>query len=176
VTVDPVARAYATIGLRPGASARELKEQYRKLAKTWHPDRWANDPVSQAEAAQRMRAINEAYATLHRLRRTRTSRRVEAPSAPHEADHWSTSHRSLTDAELDAIVGAIGGGSYFSLVLRALAWMAPMAAAFVVIQPIRQPDLTVVGPTRSDAIIGAVLFATGVFVFVYQLLTKRRGV
>ena len=61
--VDPLAHAYATIGLRPGSSARELKQQYKRLVKKWHPDRWANDPVNQADAAQKMRAINAAYYT-----------------------------------------------------------------------------------------------------------------
>ncbi|HET9834102.1 MAG TPA: J domain-containing protein, partial [Vicinamibacterales bacterium] len=166
-------RAYATIGLRSGASARELKEQYRKLAKTWHPDRWSNDPVSQAEAAQRMRAINDAYATLHRVQ---TAARVAAPPPrEHPADHWSVSHRSMTDEELDAIVRAIGSESDVSGVLRALAWMLPFAAAFVVLQPKRQTALFTTGPTRRDLVMGAILFSTGVLVLIYQKLTKRRA-
>ena len=175
MTVDPVARAYATIGLRPGASARELKERYRKLTKTWHPDRWANDPVSQAEAAQRMRAINDAYATLHRLQTAPTSSRVEAPAAPQAAEHRSPPPRPLTDEELDAIVGAIGSDSWVSRVLRVLAWSLPMVAAFVEIQPTRQPDLVVVPPTRRGVIMGAALFAAGVAILAHQKLTKRRG-
>src|SRR5690349_1827679 len=100
MTLDPVAHAYATIGLRPGAASQELKQRYKQLVKTWHPDRWANDPVNQAEAAQKMRAINAAYATLHR---EQTSQRVGSnqPTPPdHPADHWSASHRAMTPEEL----------------------------------------------------------------------------
>jgi len=174
VTVDPVARAYATIGLRPGASARALKEQYRKLAKTWHPDRWANDTASQAEAAQRMRAINDAYATLHRVRTVARSGNAEASTPTHSAEHWSTSHRTLDDEELDAIVRAIGSDSYFKRAIRSLAWMLPMAGALVVIQPSRSADLVAVGPNERDLIIGAVLFSVGVFAFLYQMTKHRK--
>lgn len=177
MTIDLVAHAYATIGLRPGASARELKDQYRKLVKTWHPDRWANDPVNQAEAAQRMRAINAAYATLHRAQ---TTRRVEPqPPAPQHdppADHWSVSHRSMTDEELDAIVNAIGNQSYVSVALRALAWMAPLAVSYVACYrprtvdsaPFREPL------SRRDLTMGVLLFATGIGVLVWQKWSARK--
>src|SRR5437899_6746225 len=61
---DPVDRAYAILGLRPGSSSSEIKRRYKHLVKTWHPDRWAGDPTSQAEAAQRMREINLAWQVL----------------------------------------------------------------------------------------------------------------
>jgi DnaJ-class molecular chaperone len=127
---DPIARAYAVIGLRPGASAQQLKQQYKRLVKTWHPDRWASDPVNQAEATQRMRAINEAYATLHRLRAADdVSERRTAQAPQQSAEHWSTSHRSMTDEELNAIVRAIGDESFVSMALRFAAWFVPMVAA-----------------------------------------------
>jgi hypothetical protein len=177
VTLDPVAHAYATIGLRPSASAQELKQQYKQLVKTWHPDRWANDPVNQAEAAQKMRAVNAAYATLHRVQTTA----AVAPKPPqeHPADHWSVSHRSMTDEELDAIVRAIGNESYVSGVLRTLAWLLPIAASYVACYsprtvrsaPFREPLST------RDLTMGVLLFAAGIAVFVSQKWTaiKRRG-
>ena len=67
MAVDPVARAYATIGVPPGAPAHELKLRYKRLVRQWHPDRWTNDPAGQAEATIRMRAINDAYARLELL-------------------------------------------------------------------------------------------------------------
>lgn len=62
--MDSLVRAYAILGVRPGAPAPEIKKRYRALVKVWHPDRFAADPQGQAEAAARMRAINEAYETL----------------------------------------------------------------------------------------------------------------
>jgi DnaJ domain len=59
---DLMTRAYATLGLQPGCSPREAARQYKRLAKRWHPDQYGNDPQGQAEAAQRMREINRAFA------------------------------------------------------------------------------------------------------------------
>jgi len=177
VTIDPVVHAYATIGLRPGASAQELKQRYKQLVRTWHPDRWANDPVNQAEAAQKMRAINAAYATLHRVQTApRVSPEPPAPQHEHPADHWSVSHRSMTDEELDAIVNAIGDRSYVSVALRALAWMAPLAGAYVACYssrtvesaPFREPLST------RDLTMGVLLFATSMAVLLWQKWTDRK--
>src|SRR5436305_1870168 len=99
--VDPIARAYATIGVPRGASARELKRQYKKLVRQWHPDRYANDPVGQADAAVRMRIINDAYETLEQL----------LPAEPRPAGSGRAPARSLTREELDALVNAIGNES-----------------------------------------------------------------
>jgi hypothetical protein len=61
---DARRRAYATLGLPSGASERAVRKRYRALVRRWHPDRFARDPRSQAEAAERMRAINQAYELL----------------------------------------------------------------------------------------------------------------
>ena len=57
-----LARAYATLGLPPVCSHRDAVRQYKALVKRWHPDQYATDPQGQAEAAQRMREINAAFA------------------------------------------------------------------------------------------------------------------
>ncbi len=51
---------YEILGVRPDASAQQLKEAYRKLAFRWHPDR---NPAN-SEAISRMKDLNEAYAVL----------------------------------------------------------------------------------------------------------------
>lgn len=63
---DELRRAYALLDLAPGASFERVRQQYKALVKRWHPDRYAGDPVNQAEAASRMRQINGAYETLAR--------------------------------------------------------------------------------------------------------------
>lgn len=51
---------YRDLGVSSGASEKEIKEAYRKLAFRYHPDRNRDD----AGAAVRMKSINEAYAVL----------------------------------------------------------------------------------------------------------------
>ena len=152
-TFDPVTRAYATIGVRPDASLRDLKKQYKRLARTWHPDKWTRDPVSQVDAAQRMRAINDAYATLHRVTRTR---------------HAPRSGR-LSDAEREEIVRAIGSVSPVASTMNFLAWFLPMAMALV---PMSTPHMN--PRSAGEAMRGsAILFAAGVAIWLYQRWSRR---
>jgi WD40 repeat protein len=61
---------YEILELRPGASAKAIKQAYRRLVKQWHPDRFARATgTEQDEAEQRIKAINEAYEYLkeHRV-------------------------------------------------------------------------------------------------------------
>lgn len=51
---------YATLGVQPSATQDEIKKQYRRLAKQYHPDANANDPA----ASERFKEISEAYNTV----------------------------------------------------------------------------------------------------------------
>lgn len=51
---------YEVLGIAPSASTKEIKEAYRKLAFQHHPDKNQLSPT----ANEKMREINEAYATL----------------------------------------------------------------------------------------------------------------
>ncbi len=51
---------YQVLGVEKNAPAKKIKEIYRTLALKYHPDRNNSDP----EAAERMKAVNEAYAVL----------------------------------------------------------------------------------------------------------------
>jgi curved DNA-binding protein CbpA len=57
---------YQILELPPNASPRRIKEQYRKLAKLYHPDRVA-DPVDRARFAEKFRDINQAYEALSEI-------------------------------------------------------------------------------------------------------------
>lgn len=57
-------RYYEVLGLASHASAEELKNAYRDLAKVWHPDRFAHDPRLQQKAQEKLKEINEAYKEL----------------------------------------------------------------------------------------------------------------
>jgi hypothetical protein len=100
--VDELARAYAVLGVRAGASAAEIKKRYRALVKVWHPDRFAADPQGQAEAATRMRAINEAYEIT--LARVPPRSPAPAASAATGTAAGPVGGRRLSRSEIEAMV------------------------------------------------------------------------
>lgn len=51
---------YATLGVAPTASAKEITKAYRKLAREWHPDANPNDP----RAEERFKEVSAAYDVL----------------------------------------------------------------------------------------------------------------
>lgn len=101
---DPVRRAYATLGLVPGAPAAVIRRRYKELARRWHPDRFTADPAGRSEAATRMREINDAYA---RLRRTFLSGRARGAAGARASPRAAATARLSRD-QIDRLVGAIG--------------------------------------------------------------------
>lgn len=56
---------YALLGLYPECSQEEIRAAYRRLAKKYHPDRYApQDQTPQGPLAERMTLINSAYQTI----------------------------------------------------------------------------------------------------------------
>ena len=58
---------YEVLGVSENASDEEIKAAYRKLAKKYHPDNYADSPLADV-AEQKMKEINEAYDTINQLR------------------------------------------------------------------------------------------------------------
>lgn len=54
---------YEVLGVPHGASEEEIKKAYRELARKYHPDNYANNPLADL-AQEKMKEINEAYDTL----------------------------------------------------------------------------------------------------------------
>jgi preprotein translocase subunit Sec63 len=54
-----IKHAYQTLGLKFDASQEQVKQAYRQLAKTWHPDRFT-DPQQKREAEEKIKKINQA--------------------------------------------------------------------------------------------------------------------
>ncbi|KAH0790915.1 DnaJ domain containing protein [Histomonas meleagridis] len=50
---------YTVLGLKHGASIKEVKDAYRKCVIKWHPDRY-KDPIKKKEAEKKMKMINRA--------------------------------------------------------------------------------------------------------------------
>lgn len=54
---------YEVLGVPHGASEEEIKKAYRELARKYHPDNYANNPLADL-AQEKMKEINEAYDVL----------------------------------------------------------------------------------------------------------------
>ena len=54
---------YEVLGVKPGASEEEIKRAYRDLARKYHPDNYADNPLADL-AQEKMKEINEAYEAL----------------------------------------------------------------------------------------------------------------
>ena len=53
---------YANLELKEGANFAEIKAAYKRLVKTYHPDKYANDEQKRKYAEQVTQKLNEAYA------------------------------------------------------------------------------------------------------------------
>jgi hypothetical protein len=68
---------YEILGVKQGASLREVRAAYRRLAFLWHPDR---HPDQSEEAHRRFLEIAEAFSALAEARARRETSREHAPS------------------------------------------------------------------------------------------------
>lgn len=58
---------YSVLGISPDASTDEVKKAYRELAKKYHPDVNADNPLKHL-ADEKMKEINEAYDQIMKMR------------------------------------------------------------------------------------------------------------
>jgi curved DNA-binding protein CbpA len=84
-TLDP----YATLGVPRGASARQVQQAYRRLARRYHPDLHPD-----AEATERMQRLNQAWEILSSPSRRASHDMESASRGSAGGGHWSASRRS----------------------------------------------------------------------------------
>jgi len=61
-TPNALAKAYAILGLQPNATAEEVKQAYRNMAKKYHPDRViTEDTAIKKGAEEKFKQVQEAY-------------------------------------------------------------------------------------------------------------------
>lgn len=56
---------YEILEIKSGASQKEVKQAYLRLAKKWHPDIFFREPKLQLQAQEKFKRINEAYKKLY---------------------------------------------------------------------------------------------------------------
>lgn len=61
---DKINRFYAILGVKPGASPKEVKQAYKNLVKRCHPDLFYNNPPLRQKAQEILKKLNEAYEEL----------------------------------------------------------------------------------------------------------------
>lgn len=99
---DPdIARAFARLGLEPGASANEVRARYLREVRRWHPDHFHGDAAGVAEANATLRLLNEAYET---IQAATPAAPAQIPVASADAEERSP---TLSEAEKAAIVSAL---------------------------------------------------------------------
>ncbi|MCA9689114.1 MAG: J domain-containing protein [Myxococcales bacterium] len=59
-------RWYRTLELEPGADIDAIRKSYRRLLRTYHPDKFAQDPEKSRAATELTRNLTEAYDGLAR--------------------------------------------------------------------------------------------------------------
>ena len=63
---------YKVLGVAPDATDEQIKAAYRDLARKYHPDNYANNPLADL-AQEKMKQINEAYDTITKQRKAAQS-------------------------------------------------------------------------------------------------------
>ncbi len=63
---------YRILGVSPNATDQQVKDAYRELAKKYHPDAYADNPLADL-AEEKMKEINEAYDAIMNMRRNGAS-------------------------------------------------------------------------------------------------------
>lgn len=129
-------RACAELGITPSASRREAKRAYRKLVKRWHPDRYANDPQSQAEATLRLQRITEAYqAVTHALGPGAV---VASVLRPEGGVRYEPGER-LPREEVERLVRSLGNDGPLDAFFRRPMWWWPIPFGLLFLVPTRSP-------------------------------------
>ena len=66
---------YQVLGASPSVTDEQIKNAYRELARKYHPDNYANNPLADL-AQEKMKEINEAYDQIQRQRKQQQSSRA----------------------------------------------------------------------------------------------------
>jgi hypothetical protein len=148
--VEPTAieTAYRVLGVPPDSSALRIKREYRRLARLWHPDKFAHDPREQRRATERMREINAAYELVKhaplRYRSDARSRTAALGARP-------VARRTAPLADTIEYVVRFVAGFAFGLVVAFLLSVGDISVALIVIVPLLTGTASVVAPSAAGS-------------------------
>ena len=106
---------YSVLGVSRTASDEEVKKAYRELARKYHPDNYANNPLADL-AQEKMKEINEAYAAVEKERAGGSSQYAYEPGTTatgrsgYSAGPYSDARQAINSGDLDRaemILGSI---------------------------------------------------------------------
>ena len=153
VSEDSSKNHYDLLGVKPTASAQEIRRAYRELSKLYHPD---TTELPSAIATQKFQALNEAYGTLSNpeQRLSYDSQigysRFYVSQSPKDLES-----RSKKDAPfesrytyLDPTDRPLSAGEIFALFILGLTFAACLALVFIL------------GITNSDFTLSSLTFHT----------------
>ena len=98
---------YAVLGVGQNASDEEIKKAYRELARKYHPDNYANNPLADL-AEEKMKEINEAYDAINK-RRSGTYRGGQ--SASYQGGYQQQYSGGAGDPSFSRVRTLINGGN-----------------------------------------------------------------
>lgn len=96
---------YEVLGVSETATDKEIRDAYLKLAKKYHPDRYADNPLKEL-AGEKMKEINQAYDMI-------TRQRESGGGASTASDAYSGGYSSrYSSGNAGSYYGGNAGGSY----------------------------------------------------------------
>ena len=95
---------YKVLEISPEATDEEVKTAYREMARKYHPDNYANNPLSDL-AQEKMQEINEAYDTIIRMRKQGGSGQAGGGSAARSTRFGRPSGQSAMPSETILLAG-----------------------------------------------------------------------
>lgn len=93
---------YSVLGVSANASDDEIKKAYRELARKYHPDNYQDNPLADL-AEEKMKAINEAYEAIQKMRESGHS---SAGSAHQSRASYSTQSQNPSFARIRTLINA----------------------------------------------------------------------
>lgn len=126
---------YELLGVKPTASAQEIRRAYRELSKLYHPD---TTELSSAIATQKFQALNEAYGTLSNPEQRLTydqkigySRFYVSQSPRDVSDRKDQPFVESRYTYLDATDRPLSAGEIFAIFILGLTFAACLALVFI---------------------------------------------
>ncbi|MGD1948252.1 MAG: J domain-containing protein [Leptolyngbyaceae cyanobacterium] len=153
VSEDSPKNHYELLGVKPTASAQEIRRAYQELSKLYHPD---TTELSGAIATKKFQALNEAYGTLSNpeQRLIYDSQigysRIYVSQAPRDLENRARKDAPFESryAYLDPTDRPLSAGEIFALFILGLTFAACLALVFIL------------GITNSDFTLSSLPFYT----------------